>query len=136
MTAQNIAHPVITFKVTLELNRNESFGPKTNSSDVGVLHPDRHTSFDEQRSATQGARKDARSALLGYNKVNSSLSYLSIPGNANTMNLKHGDEFTVSGMQAMDIRKKYVSGSWNNYTPEAGLGAVLTIVSSTLAADN
>lgn len=135
MTAQNVAHPVITFQVNLELNRNEPIGPKTNSADVAMLHPDNHTSYvSEQQVPTKAARKDSRSALLGVNKQTSSAApaYLAIPGVANGMNLKDGDQFTVSGLKAMEIRKNYVAGDWNNNVPEAGLGSVLTIVSSTL----
>jgi len=136
MTAQNIAHPVITFQVNLELNSNEPIGPKTNSADVAQLHPDRHTSYiSEQQVATQGARKTSRDALVGYNKqLNlASPAHLSIPGIENGMNLKHGNQFTVSGLKAMEVRDNYVAGAWNNNVPTAGSGSVLSIVSSTLA---
>lgn len=128
-------HPAITFRVNLGLNKTEAFGPKTNRQDVGILHPDRHTSnIDSTFTALHAAHEDNRGANLGVNKaeaqhsVPSSYVSLEIPGVVNTMTLKHDDEFTLYGQQAIDCRKKYVAGSWNSNSPTGGLGSILEIV--------
>jgi hypothetical protein len=128
-------HPTITFRVNLALNKTEKFGPKTNNQDVGILHPDRHTSnIDSTFTALNNAHEDNRGANLGANKADASAiapsGYVSlpVPGVINTMTLKHDDEFTLYGQQAIECRKKFASGSWNSNSPTGGLGAILEIV--------
>lgn len=133
MTAQNLSHPSITFQVNLELNRNESFGPKTNSSDVAPLHPDRHTTFiDDQQAVIQPDRKNHRVALVGANKstATSRPLYFQNPAASNGMMLRHGDTFTVTGSKAMELRKLYVAGSWNDNAPQGGALLTITAASS------
>jgi hypothetical protein len=117
-------HPAITFRVNLELNRTEDFGPNTNQRDVAPLHPDAHQNSPDRGRTEKSNRVNTRSALL-HDQVwadDARTSWLS------KMNLEHGDEFTLYGQEALDYRKKYVAGDWNDDTPTAGLGTILSIV--------
>lgn len=117
-------HPEIKFKVNLELNREEAFGPNTNQTDVAPLHPDTYQNSPDQGRTEKANRVNTRSALL-YDKVcvDDACTQWALK-----MNLKHEDEFVLYGQEALDYRKKYVAGDWNDNTPTAGLGPILSIV--------
>lgn len=120
MASTNLSHPVFTFEVNLELNRTEKFGPLTNETDNTPHHPDYFTpDLDAQKDIMHPDRKNHRTGLLGVNGTTASI---------NGMNFKHGDTFTLYGLEAIETRKKYVAGTWNNNVPTAGLGSILEIV--------
>lgn len=92
----------ITFRVNLELLRDEAVGSKLNQRDVGMLHPDQHQTSPDNGRAETSNRKNTRSTwipgqLVGENRP-----------------LKHGDTFTAYGERAIYIRDQYAVG----WTPQ------------------
>lgn len=92
-------HPTITFRVDLTLPRNESFGPQTNSSSQGTLSPDMFQSNPDQGATDASNRSSNLSTFLPSIKIGPNLT------------LKHGDEFTVYGLEAIYIKKMYCPAS-------------------------
>jgi hypothetical protein len=116
--------PEIKFLVNLELNREEAIGPLTNEKNVAVLSPEAYQNSPDQGREEKSNRVNTRSALLNNKKCSDSNCSVWL----NEMNLKHGDTFVKYGMEALEYRKKYVAGDWNDNVPTAGLGPILTIV--------
>lgn len=94
--------PEITFRVNLMLPHYDYLGPNTNERVLTLHSPDQ---FDNSPDRGRAA-SDARTSLI------STLTQLILPGSNKV--LKHGDEFTVNGMQAIYIRKTYAVG----YAPD------------------
>jgi hypothetical protein len=117
-------HPEIKFQVNLELNREEKVGPLTNEKEVAVLHPTAYQSDPDNGREEKSNFKNTRSALLNDKKCSDSACSVWL----SEMNLKHGDTFIKYGVEALEYRKKYVAGDWNDNVPTAGLGPILTIV--------
>lgn len=90
-------HPTYTFRVNLSLLSNEAFGPITNSHNVGMLSPDQHQDSPDRGRVENANRKNTLSTWLP--------DIL-----RNNYKLKHGDEFTISGMRALYIRNTYCVG--------------------------
>jgi hypothetical protein len=134
-------HPEITFQVDLSLNRTEVIGPLTNEKTPRVLHPDYHQTLDTEAGydkmlAELGNRSSTRSANIGVGHRNSLSNAVSgIEGQIGdylvkqARGLKNGYQFTLYGQKALDFRKKFVAGTWNNNEPTGGLGSICTIVS-------
>jgi ATPase subunit of ABC transporter with duplicated ATPase domains len=131
--------PEITFQVSLALNRTEVVGPNTNQKETGILHPDLHQTVDteagyDKMTAEFGNRPGTRSALIGQNQRNTSTAVSGITGQIgsleveNVRGLGNGDQFTLYGQEALNFRKKYVAGTWNENVPTGGLGSICTIV--------
>lgn len=106
--------PEITFEVDLTLRKTEQIGPNTNARDVRVLHPDRHTSYQDMAITSIDQRQDHLSAAL---------SGLNIRGLGHQV--KHGDQFTLYGMDAIYVRDMY---SNDGPSGEAKSMAVLKVV--------
>jgi hypothetical protein len=102
-------YPEITFEVDLTLLKSEDFGPATNESSVGVHHPDFFQNDANNGHVERNRRTATRSTwnpgLAGVNQ-----------------NLKHGDQFTLYGLNAIYVRDMYAVG----YAPTDR--AVLNIV--------
>jgi hypothetical protein len=60
----NITHPIITFRVNLERNLDESIGPNLNSKSVSVLHPDMYDNSPERGRTNTAQHTDNKSTLL------------------------------------------------------------------------
>lgn len=90
--------PVITFRVNLDNARNEAFGPNTNSSNTGVLHPDRHQSNQDTAIAAEAVHKTQRSTF--------------IPGFLAGENIVRNDDGTITayGQKAYYLQKTYTTG--------------------------
>lgn len=116
----------VTFQVDLSLPTSEAMGPKTNQTMQGTLSPDRYVSG--QNPITE--------YLLEANRPNTRSTWLptgiGMPakvggGNIGARGLKHGDQFVLTGNQAIYAMKSYVKGSpYSTYDQQ-----VLTIVSMT-----
>lgn len=100
-------HPAITFEVNLKLNSAEAVGPKSNSKDVNILHPDRHSEDQDAAVTKIENRKNNRSTWVP-NGINISGIPASVLGPNRA--LKHGDQFTLYGMQALYVRDMYAEG--------------------------
>jgi hypothetical protein len=88
-------HPTITFEVDLTLMKSENLGPLTNTISAAMLHPDRHDNSQDRAIASINQRGDHLSTWLpGLNA-------------ATNRALKHGDQFTVHGLDAIYIRDHY-----------------------------
>jgi hypothetical protein len=92
--------PAITFRVNLDLHKNESVGPDPNPNASGILHPDRYVNLNQQdeAQASIAQRKDHRSTWL--------------PGllRAENIALKDSNEFTAYGQRAIYLRDTYADG--------------------------
>ena len=126
-------HPEITFRVNLELNKTEAIGPKTNEKNPGILSPDYHKSLQtatghEMARTYYEDRVNHRSCNIGLAVLGSSQSPRPHPG-GNVLGMKDDEQLTLYGQQALEVRKKYTSGTWNDNTPTGGLGAILEVVS-------
>lgn len=115
-------YPTITFQVNLGINRTEAIGANTNQSEDTMLHPDRHDN-DQDRAVANIA-----------NHSSEKITWLSGLLAGSNVNLRHGDQFTLSGAKAEYVRKMFVAapgdGIPTNMTGEAPADrAVLTIVS-------
>mgnify|MGYP003387881939 CR=1 FL=1 len=99
--------PTITFVVNLDNARHEAFGPNTNSSSTGVLHPDRHQTNQDSAIAAEAVHKNQRSSFL--------------PGFLAGENIVRNDDGTITayGMKAYYLQKTYT----------VGLNPLLTVVS-------
>jgi len=117
-------HPEYKFQVNLELNRQEALGPLTNEVEVNPLHPTAYQTDQDLGREQKANFKYTRSTNLNDQKCSDSACSVWL----NDMNLKHEDTFIKYGQEALDYRKKYVAGDWNNDVPTAGLGPILTIV--------
>jgi hypothetical protein len=93
-------HPTIVFEVDLSLLSAETFGPNTNSSSQGVLNPDTFQSSPDQGVADQANRVNTRSTFIPG--VNLGPNYA----------LKHGDQFTLYGTEAIYAKKTYCSAKY------------------------
>ncbi|MHA1949716.1 MAG: hypothetical protein ACW99G_06970 [Candidatus Thorarchaeota archaeon] len=93
----NVSHPVFNFRVNLELLSTEKIGPKTNSINVGMLHPTRHQDDQDNAVVEQSNFKDTRSTwkpgVLGMNGA-----------------YKDGDTFTAYGVKGLYLRDTYGIG--------------------------
>jgi hypothetical protein len=92
------AWPSFTFRVNLGITNSELVGPKTNSTDTGIFHPDASQSSPDQGRTEKSNRSSTRSTwlpglLVGENRA-----------------LKHGDTFTVTGLKSLYIRDLYAVG--------------------------
>lgn len=100
------AHPSITFEVDLELNMTEAIGPHTNLVNPHILHPDRHQNDQDNAVTEKDNRKNNRSAYIGVDSV--TLGTLSSGLlELEHRQLKHGDQFTLKGLKALEIRDKF-----------------------------
>ena len=118
-------HPTITFQVNLELNLTETIGPKTNEKNPHILHPDYHKSLH-----TASGHELARTYYedrVNHRSCNIGMTVIDLT-NGHNLRVKDGDQFTLYGQQALDARKKYASGTWNDNLPTGGLGAILEVV--------
>ncbi len=88
-------HPTLTFEVDLTLNTQENLGPNGNLSTPAMLHPDRHDNDQDNAQTSINQRHDHLSTW--------------IPGlqGANNRPLKHGDQFTEHGLNAIYLRDHY-----------------------------
>jgi len=91
------AHPSITFRVNLALSSSETIGPSTNSDNPSMLHPTQHQNSPDNGRVEESNLKNTRVTWLPSQLLNN-------------RQLKHGDEFTVSGLKALYIRDMYASG--------------------------
>lgn len=94
----NPVHPSFTFRVNLGLLSNESFGAVTNSSSVGVLHPDSYQSDQDNAQVEKVNRKFLSATWCPGKQVGSNRVWT------------HGDEFTLTGLDALYIRDMYAVG--------------------------
>jgi hypothetical protein len=93
------AHPAIIFRVDLNLLRNEGFGPNTNSSSQGTLHPDMFQSNPDQGVTDSANHSASLSTFIPGVKIGPNFS------------LKHGAQFTLYGMEAVYAKKMYCPAS-------------------------
>lgn len=93
--ATNIKHPIITFRVLMKRQLEESIGPVTNTRTGTVLHPDMHDS-DEDRGRANVARHETQFSPL-------------IPGFLCGQNIVRNDDgtFTAYGEQAVYLKTNY-----------------------------
>ena len=98
----------ITFQVDLSLPTSEAVGPLTNESMQGTLHPDKLVNPENQVLA----------ATLLANRPNTRSLWIQtgagvpsqIGGIVGQKGLKHGDQFTLQGSQAIYVRNMYAVG--------------------------
>lgn len=90
--------PVITFRVNLTLPHFDYLGPNTNERVVDNLSPDQYDNSPDRGRAASAAR---------INNI-STLTQMMLPGVSRM--LKHGDEFTLNGKQAVYVRNTYAVG--------------------------
>lgn len=103
------AHPSITFRVKLELFDTETIGPNTNLVNPHMLHPSAHQDSPDLGRTEKSNFKSTRSTWLESSFAGGGIRQL-----------KDGDEFTVNGLKAIDIRDRYVAGTWNDNNPPGG----------------
>lgn len=91
----NIKHPIITFRVLMTRQLQETIGPKTNSKSVTMLHPDQH-----DNSADRGRTNSAQ-------HQNQFQPF--IPGFLRGSNIVRNDDgtFTAYGQQAVYLKQQY-----------------------------
>lgn len=91
----NIKHPIITFRVLMNRQSQETIGPMTNSKNVSVLHPDMHDN-DTDRGRTNSANHETQ--FQPY-----------IPGFLTGSNIVRNDNgtFTAYGQQAVYLKQQY-----------------------------
>ena len=94
-SATNLLHPIITFRVVLNRQAQESVGPITNSRTGTVLHPDAYQSSGDL-GRTNAAQHEAQFRQL-------------LPGLLGGSNITHNDDgtFTVTGRQAVYLKTQY-----------------------------
>lgn len=94
-SATNLLHPIITFRVALTRQTQESNGPITNSRTGNVLHPDAYQSSPDL-GRTNAAQHDDQFRQL-------------LPGLLGGSNITHNDDgtFTVTGKQAVYLKTQY-----------------------------
>ena len=104
--------PTIVFQVNLPIAQEEVFGPMENSSVIAMLNPYRFSSDQTAAVASIAQLATLRSTWLPdmFN---------------NNKSLKHGDQFTLQGNDALYMRNLYGIGY---SSPES---AFLTIISQT-----
>lgn len=105
----NPKHPIITFQVNLNRNKQESIGPKTNSVNTAVLHPDRHDS-DQDRAILAEVQHDKQKSTY-------------IPGFLAGENIVANDDGTIT---AYGLKAKYLLDTYTT-----GDNPILTVVSNT-----
>jgi len=93
--ATNIKHPIITFRVLMTRQLQETIGPITNSKSVAVLHPDRYDSSAD-RGRTNSANHETQFQPF-------------IPGFLRGNNIVRNDDgtFTAYGQQAVYLKQQY-----------------------------
>lgn len=91
--------PAITFTADLTPASTIPFGPLTNSSTVGVLHPDQYQESPDQGRTEFSNRAATRSTF--------------IPGlsAAENMVLQHEGTVTLYGLKAIYVRNNYCSNA-------------------------
>ena len=94
-SATNLKHPIITFRVVMTRQLQESNGPITNSNTGTVLHPDAYQSSGDL-GRTQAAQHQNQFVPF-------------IPGLLRGSNVYFNDDetFTVTGQQATYLKKTY-----------------------------
>jgi hypothetical protein len=106
--------------------KTEVIGPNTNSRAAGGLHPDAYQSSPDNGRFELANRPNTRSANIGGTDKR---VVGSIPGPqlafSGIKGLKNGDVITLWGEEALEIRKKFAAGPWNDNQPTGGLGAIL-----------
>ena len=100
----------ITFRVNLQLNLTEEFGPKTNLVNPHMLSPDRFQSSQDNAILENANRKNTRSWLPEITGLAMVLG--------GSPELHDGDEFTLTGKLAYDVKKRFATGT----------NAILTVV--------
>jgi hypothetical protein len=94
------------------------------------LHPDRYQSDQDNAQVELSNRQNTRS-VKGLNaskkRIVGTVDLGGIPAQVfnGGRSLKHGDQFTLYGQKAIDIRNKFAAGPWNDFQPTGGLGGVL-----------
>ena len=117
----NQTHPIITFQVAVQNRFTEAFGPKTNSQNVAILHPDRYGNTGYLQQIPQ----QLRILLQDYFRT-TWLPGLGAGENIEkNMLMSTADiTFTLTGQKATYVKNMYATGD----------NAVLTVVSETFAA--
>jgi hypothetical protein len=97
--SNNIKHPIITFRVNLERNREESVGPNTNSRNVHILHPDMHDNSADRGTINATQHDENKSTYLPGFLAGDNIVQI----NNNTI--------VAYGQRAMYLRNTYTTGS-------------------------
>ena len=87
----------ITFRVNLTLHKSELVGPAGNAIDTAMLSPDQYQTSPDQGRTDTSNRTSTISTWLPTTQ-------------AGMEALKHGDTFTLNGLQAIKVRNLYASG--------------------------
>jgi len=107
----NPKNPIINFRVNLSLNKQETFGPVTNQTNVAMLHPDMHNSnADTGRAASE-------------QHENQKITWL--PGFLSGENIEKNNDGTIT---AYGLKAKYLKDTYS-----VGANPILTVVSETFA---
>ncbi len=111
------AHPVITFRVNLELKDTETIGPNTNLVNPHILHPMRHQDDQDNAVLEKDNIKETRGlwlpGLLGGANLAGSMGTRS-----DRNRLGHGDTFTVKGAKATYLKDTYTNGTIGDATSD------------------